>query len=147
MITDPVFYRLFARSPETFFLVLGMSAEAARAMAARYEYDALEFKTTSHRADGVFRPKEAGLPLYFLEVQFYWLPNVFAGVLAKAFTYLKQHDPGEQFHAAVLFASRDLEPDGQTVYQPLFDAGLLRRYYLDELPELPDAPLGIPSYR
>ena len=62
-------------------------------MAARYQYEALEFKETSHRTDGVFRPIEAGMPLYFLEVQFYRLPNVFAGLLAKAFTYLKQHDP------------------------------------------------------
>jgi predicted transposase YdaD len=71
MITDPIFYRLFATSPETFFLVLGMSADSAREMAARYQYEALEFKETAHRVDGVFRPKEPGLPLYFLEVQFY----------------------------------------------------------------------------
>ena len=143
MITDPVFYRLFATSPETFFLVLGMSADSARDMAARYEYESLEFKATSHRVDGVFRPKEAGLPLYFLEVQFYRLPSVFAGLLAKAFTYLKQHDSAQHFHGVVLFASRDLEPEGQTLYQPLFDAGLIKRYYLDEMPELADAPLGI----
>src|SRR5207245_10500703 len=39
MITDPIFYRLFATSPETFFLVLGMSADSAREMAARYQYE------------------------------------------------------------------------------------------------------------
>jgi predicted transposase YdaD len=70
MITDPLFYRLFETSPETFFLLLGMSAESAKAMAARYQYQAIEFKETSHRVDGVFLPKEPGLPLYFLEVQF-----------------------------------------------------------------------------
>ena len=69
MITDPVFYRLFATSPETFFLMLGMSAESAREMAARFQYEAIEFKTTSQRVDGVFLPKEAGLPIYFLEAQ------------------------------------------------------------------------------
>lgn len=71
MKTDAIFYRLFETSPETLFLVLGMSVESAREMAARYQYEALEFKETSHRIDGVFRPKEPGLPLYFLEVQFY----------------------------------------------------------------------------
>ncbi|HZZ80464.1 MAG TPA: DUF2887 domain-containing protein [Gemmataceae bacterium] len=65
MITDPIFYRLFQTSPETFFLLLGMSPESASAMAARYEYQAIEYKETSHRADGVFLPKEAGLPIYF----------------------------------------------------------------------------------
>src|SRR6516165_6559295 len=28
MVTDPIFYRLFETSPETFFLVLGMTAES-----------------------------------------------------------------------------------------------------------------------
>ena len=108
MITDPIFYRLFETSPETFFLVLGLSPDSAKDMAARYQYEALEFKETSHRADGVFRPKEAALPVYFLEVQFYPLPSAYADVLAKAYTYLKQHDPGQPYTAVVLFGSRTL---------------------------------------
>jgi predicted transposase/invertase (TIGR01784 family) len=143
MITDPIFYRLFATSPETFFLVLGMSADSARDMAARYQYEALEFKETAHRVDGVFRPKELGLPLYFLEVQFYRLPSVFADLLVKAYTYLKRHDPGQAFCGVVLFAGRSLEPEELGPYQPLLDAGLIRRYYLDEMPEVAEAPLGL----
>jgi predicted transposase YdaD len=106
--TDPIFYRLFETSPETFFLLLGISAKLAADTAARYEYKALEFKETSHRTDGVFLPREAGLPLYFLEVQFYRLPSIFADLLAKVYTYLKQHDPGQSFCGVVLFASRNL---------------------------------------
>ncbi len=143
MITDSLFYRLFETSPETFFLLLGMSAESAADMAARYEYKALEFKETAHRVDGVFLPKETGLPLYFLEVQFYRLPSIFAGLLAKVYTYLKQHDPGQAFCGGVLFANRGLEPTELTPYQPLLDAGLIRRFHLDEMPELANAPLGL----
>ena len=143
MITDPIFYRLFETSPETFFLLLGMAADSASAMAARYQYSALEFKETAHRADGVFEPKEPGLPVYFVEVQFYPLPSVYADILAKAYTYLKQHDPSQPYVAVVLFESRGLEPSGLIPYQPLLDAGLLRRVYLDELPEKPNAPLGL----
>jgi len=120
-----------------------MSADSARATAARYQYEALEFKETSHRVDGVFRPKEPGLPLYFLEVQFYRLPTVFADVLVKVYTYLKQHDPGQAYCGVVLFASRALEPKELAPYQPLLDAGLIRRYYLDEMPEVAEAPLGL----
>jgi len=112
MITDPIFYRLFETSPETFFVLLGLSADAAKEMAGRYEYQAIEFKETAHRADGVFLPKEPGLPLYFLEVQFYRLPSVYADLLAKAYTYLKQHDSSQPFCGVVLFASRSLEPAG-----------------------------------
>jgi predicted transposase YdaD len=143
MITDPIFYRLFETSPETFFLLLGMSAESARAMAARYEYQAIEFKETAHRVDGVFLPKEAGLPLYFLEVQFYLLPSVFADLCVKVYTYLKQHDPGQPYCGVVLFADRRLEPVELAPYRPLLDAGLIRRFYLEEMPELADAPLGL----
>lgn len=143
MITDPIFYRLFETSPETFFLLLGMSADLAAETAARYEYQALEFKETSHRVDGVFLPKAAGWPLYFLEVQFYPLPSVFADLLTKVYTYLKQHDPGQAFCGVVLFANRNLEPAELTPYQPLLEAGLIRRFYLDELPELANAPLGL----
>src|SRR5207253_11319316 len=110
MRRDPVFYRLFESSPETFFLVLGMSADSATDMAARYQYEAVEFKETSHRADGVFRPREAGLPLYFFEVQFYYLPSVFADLLVKAYSYLKQHDPGQAYCGVILFGSRAFEP-------------------------------------
>src|ERR1700752_3206391 len=110
MVTDPLFYRLFETSPETFFLLLGMPADAAKEMATRYQYQAIEFKETSHRADGVFLPKESSLPLYFLEVQFYPLATVFADLLVKVYTYLKQHDPGQSFCGVILFAARDLQP-------------------------------------
>ena len=143
MITDPVFYRLFTSSPETFFLLLGMSTDAALETAARYQFEAIEFKETAHRSDGVFRPKEPGLPLYFLEVQFYDKPSVYADLLAKAYTYLKQHDPGQQFWGVVLFGSRDLEPAHLVPYQPLLDAGVIQRHYLEEIPELANAPLGL----
>lgn len=143
MTTDPLFYRLFETSPDTFFLLLGMSADSAKEMAARYRFQAIEFKETSHRTDGVFLPKEAGLPLYFVETQFYPLPSVFASLLVKAYTYLKQHDPGQPFCGVVLFASRALEPASVAPYQPLLDAGLIRRFYLDEMPELANAPLGL----
>jgi hypothetical protein len=128
MITDPLFYRLFETSPETFFLLLGMPADAARETAARYQYQAIEFKETAHRVDGVFLPKEPGLPLYFLEVQFYPLSSVFADLLAKVFTYLKQHDPAQDFVAVVLFAGRTLEPPDAASYRPLMEAGLIRRF-------------------
>jgi predicted transposase/invertase (TIGR01784 family) len=143
MITDPLFYRLFETSPETFFLLLGMSPDSAREMAARYQFQAIEFKETSHRTDGVFLPAEPGLPMYFVEVQFYSLASVFADLAAKMYTYLKQHDPRQEVLGVLLFASRSLDPGPTAAYRPLLDAGLFRCFYLDELPELPGAPLGL----
>ncbi len=143
MITDPVFYELFLTSPETFFLILGLSPEAARETSGRYRYEAIEFKATSQRLDGVFLPRSPDLPVYFVETQFYELQSVYANLLAKAYTYLKQHDPAQPFCAVVLFADRTLEPKGLKPYQALIRAGVLRPFFLDELPELAEAPIGL----
>jgi len=78
-----------------------------------------------------------------MEVQFYHLPSVFADLLVKVYTYLKQHDPGQPFCGVVLFANRSLEPAQVAPYQPLLEAELIRRFYLDEMPELANAPLGL----
>jgi predicted transposase/invertase (TIGR01784 family) len=147
MNTDALFYRLFATSPETLFLALGMSPQEAEATAAQYQFLAVEFKETAHRADGVFQPKEPGLPLYFIEAQFYPLPKVYADILAKAYTYLKQNDPRQSFRAVVLFGRRSFEPEVLTPYQPLLDADYLRRIFVSELPEQPAAPLGLSILR
>lgn len=143
MTTDPLFYRLFETSPETFFLLLGIPGDEAAALATRYQYMAIEFKETSHRTDGVFLPKEPKLPLYFVEVQFYSRANIFADLLVKVFTYLKHHDPAQNFRGVVLFASRSLEPADITPYRALMDSGQVKAFYLDELPELANAPLGL----
>ena len=145
MITDPLFYRLFETSPETFFLLLGMPGEAAKEMASRYQYLAIEFKETSHRTDGVFLPKELDMPLYFVEVQFYSRPNIFADLLAKAFTYLKQHDPAQDFRGVVLFASRSLEPAGRSRALSTVIPGGTNSPFLfrDEMQEPANAPLGL----
>ena len=143
MKTDSIFYRLFTVSPETFFLMLGMPAAQAAETAARYDFEALEFKETSHRADGVFRPAETTSTVYFLEVQGYELPSVYADLLAKVYTYLKQNEPSQPYCGVVLFADRGLEPKGLAPYQLLIDGGLIRRFYLNELPGLTDGPLGL----
>jgi len=143
MITDPLFYRLFETSPETFFLLLGSPNDTAKEMAARYQYLAIEFKETSHRTDGVFLPKEPDLPLYFLEVQFYARASIFADLMVKVFTYLKQNNSAQDFRGVVLFASRALEPADTTPFRALLDAGQIQPFYLDELPELANAPVGL----
>jgi predicted transposase/invertase (TIGR01784 family) len=143
MITDPIFYRLFETSPETFFMLLGSTPEVARELATRYQFQAIEFKETSHRADGVFLPKKPGEKLYFLEVQFYRLPTVFVNLMVKVFTYLEQNNPAQDFCAVVLFESRSLEPDALVPVEGLITRGQLRRFYLDEMAEPENAPLGL----
>lgn len=79
----------------------------------------------------------------FVEVQFHRNPAVYADLLVKAFTYLKQNDPGQAFQGVVLFATKSLEPAERIPYQPYLEAGVVRPFFLDQLPEQPDAPLGL----
>jgi len=43
----------------------------------------------------------------------------------------------------VLFATQSLEPKGLAPYRTHLDAGLVRPFYLDQLPALADAPLEL----
>jgi hypothetical protein len=43
----------------------------------------------------------------------------------------------------VLFTNRNLEPKELTSHRPLLDAGLIRRFYHEEMPEVAEAPLGL----
>lgn len=86
MITDPLFYQIFETVPETFFELIGMSQEEAREIASKYQFQAIEFKETSHRSDGVFMPKVSGERVYFLEVQYRRSRAVFANLMVKVFT-------------------------------------------------------------
>src|ERR1019366_7493464 len=73
----------------------------------------------------------------------YPLASVYADLLVKAYTYLKQHEPGQPFVGVVLFADRSLEPTELVPYRLLLDGGLIRPFYLDEMPQLANAPLGL----
>jgi len=143
MITDSLFYRLFDTSPETLFLVLGKSLDEARKLAAQYQFLAIEFKDIAHRADGVFQPKEAGLPVYFVEFQHYRRPEIYADILVKAYTYLKKNDSVPDYCAVVLFRSRSIEPENLRPFEPLLNSGHLRRIFLNEVSSTAEAPLGM----
>ena len=70
---------------------------------------------------------------FFLEVQSITLPSVFADLLVKAYTYLKQHDPGQAYCGVVLFGSRAFEPAGRAI-QP--GRRRMIRRFSDEMPEV-----------
>ncbi len=139
MKTDALFYQLFARYPEAFFELQGQPGSVARL----YDFASLELKETAQRIDGVFLPKTAGLPTYFVEVQFYRYPEIYANLLAKIYLYLKQNNPALDFRGVILFGSRSLEPRDLGPYQPLLDSGHVTRYFMDELEIAETMPLGL----
>ena len=107
-----------------------------------YRFDAVELKK-SLRIDGLFLPYKAGLPLYFVEVQYRRSAKFYANLFAKVFGFLDENDPGQDWFAVAIFSSRGMEPKKLAPYQALLDSRHVQRIYLDEYPLPADLPFGL----
>ena len=116
-------------------------------MAKAYDFRSVEMKETARRIDGVLIPKEPGRLLFFTEIQFYKLESIYAEIMAKAFMFLAQNDPGHPFLAVVIFGSRSFEPTGLLPYGGLMQIALLRPIFLEEIPDAPGQSLGLSILR
>src|ERR1700730_11631339 len=110
METDAFFCQLFKQLPETLFELIDLPAARAKS----YRFDSVELKK-AFRIDGLFVPKRATLPLYFVEVQFQRLAKFYANLFAKVFCYLEENDPKQEWFAVAIFPSRaeDLQDAGR----------------------------------
>ena len=134
MKRDPLFFRLFKELPGCFFQLVGRSERDAE----RYQLDAIEYKSTAVRLDGVFRPDEPDInPAYIWEAQFYQSDKVYANLLTKVGRFLEHGNPNQDWVAVVIYPTRSLEQKNLRPYRCLLDSDQLRRVYLDELPPAP----------
>ena len=108
METDSLYYQLLKQLPDTLFKLIDQPVPRKR----DYRFDAVEIKK-SYRLDGLFVPKRAGLPLYFVEVQYQRTNHFYANLFAKVFSYLDANDPEQEWMAVALFGSRSTEPKAQ----------------------------------
>ena len=138
METDSFFCQLFKQLPETLFQLIGLPGERALA----YRFDSVEIKK-SLRIDGLYLPKTADLPLYFVEVQFHKSPKFYANLFAKVFTYLHENDPGQDWRAVAIFECRRMEPTRLEPYEELLRSARVTRIYLEEFAIPTNAPLGL----
>jgi predicted transposase/invertase (TIGR01784 family) len=134
MKRDPLFFRLFKELPGCFFQLVGRPEVDA----ARYELEAIEYKATAVRLDGVFRPREpdAG-PAYLWEAQFHTTDKVYANLLSKVGRFLEHGDPSQEWVAVVIYPTRATEQKNLNPYRCLLDSDQLVRIYLDALPPAP----------
>ncbi len=134
MKRDPLFFRLFKELPGCFFHLVGRSAADAQ----RYALEAIEYKATSVRLDGVFRPLQpVGQPAYLWEAQFYASETVYANLLSKIGRFLEHGNPEQDWVAVVIYPNRELEQKNLHPYRCLLESDQLVRIYLDELPPAP----------
>ncbi len=134
MKRDPLFFRLFKELPGCFFQLVGRSQSDAQ----RYALEAIEYKATSVRLDGVFRPLRPGDdPVYLWEAQFYASKKVYANLLSKIGRFLEHGDAEQDRVAVVIYPNRELEQKNLRPYRCLLESDQLVRIYLDELPPAP----------
>ena len=131
MKRDPLFFRFFKELPGAFFHLIGRPA----ADADRYTLDAIEYKETAVRLDGVFQPREpdAG-PAYLWEAQFYASEKLYANLLTKIGRFLQHGDPSQDWVAVVIYPTRGTEQKNIVPYRCLLESDQLVRIFLDELP-------------
>ena len=131
MKTDSIWYNMFLKFPDIFFELIGESTTGSQ----NYRFDSVEVKELSFRIDGVFLPKSKNpeLPIHFVEVQFQKDKNLYSRLFAEIFTYLRQHQPDNDWLVTVVYPSRSIEAVSPGWYREFFHSGRLQRIYLDEL--------------
>ncbi len=138
METDAFFCQLFKQLPQTLFQLIDLPAARVKS----YRFDSVELKK-SLRIDGLFLPKRASLPLYFVEVQFQRVQKFYANLFAKVFCYLDENDPKQEWVGVAVFASRAEESKHLAPYEDLLKSKRVKRIYLDELGKLKNPPVGL----
>ena len=138
METDSFFYQLLQKLPDTLFDMLGLPL----AQSASYRFDSVELKK-SLRIDGLFVPKQASLPVYFVEFQFQRQPKFYANLFAKVFLYLEARNPNQEWVAVAIFPNRGAEPKDGKPYEDLLNSPRVRRLYLEEIEVPAGATLGL----
>jgi predicted transposase/invertase (TIGR01784 family) len=138
METDAFFCRLFKQLPQTLFQLIDLPAARAKS----YRFDSVELKK-SFRIDGLFLPKRATLPLYFVEVQFQRVEKFYANLFAKVFCYLHENDSKQEWIAVAIFASRAEEPKHLGPYEDLLRSKRVKRIYLDDVATSKNPPVGL----
>src|SRR5262249_29005491 len=138
METDSLFYQLFQQLPETLFELLDLPAKRAKS----YRFESVELKK-AFRIDGLFLPKKATLPIYFVEFQFQRVQTFYANLCAKWFCYVEQNDPKHEWVAVAIFPTRKEEPKHLGPYEDLLNSKRVKRIYLSELAAIKDPPIGL----
>lgn len=134
MKRDPLFFELFKELPSCFFRLVHRPEQDAE----KYRLEAIEYKATAVRLDGVFRPlnPDPG-PTYLWEAQFYPSDKVYANLLSKIGHFLEHDGPAQEWIAVVIYPHRAMEQQNLHPYRCLVNSDQLIRVYLDELPPAP----------
>jgi predicted transposase/invertase (TIGR01784 family) len=139
---DAIFYQIFKRFPSLLFTLLEQPPEQARG----YRFESIEVKEPTFRIDGVFLPPEDASPrvVYFAEFQFQPDELLYHRFFSESLLYLRRNPTlYDDWYGVVIFPSRSMEPDNTTIHRSLLDGPQVQRFYLDELGDPSQQPIGV----
>ena len=130
MKTDILFYSLFEIEP----VLLLHLARIKPPEGAQYQFQAIELKDSSRRADAVLLPNTTDAPLIVAEVQFWRDATMYHRIINETTRLLLQMPEYLQAQMVVLFPTREIDT-GAGVWAPLVEAGTIRVVYLNDVLE------------
>ncbi len=130
MRIDKLAYLWLQEIPEGFFALIGREKSDAE----KYDFKSIELKELALRLDGVFVPFDDDYT-YFVEVQFQRDEDFYWRLLAEAALYAKQFRV-RKWRAVVIYPNRYAEQENLEGFEELLATPLIRRAYLNELPEI-----------
>ena len=142
MRRDAIFYQIFKRFPSLLFTLLDHPPDQARG----YRFESVEVKEPTFRIDGVFLPPEDVSPrvVYFAEFQFQEDEFLYDRFFSESMLYLRRNPLlYDDWYGVVIFPYRSLEPSNTTIHRSLLNGPQVQRFYLDEMGELNQQPIGI----
>ena len=129
MKTDTIFYRIFQSLPSIFFELINQPPKTAHI----YQFSSVEVKQTSFRIDGVFLPKAANQPIYFVEVQFQTDVNFYSRFFTEIFNYLDKTEFENDWRGVVIYPNPNIETKKTERYEEFLNSGRVTRIYLNQI--------------
>jgi predicted transposase/invertase (TIGR01784 family) len=142
MRRDPLFYRLFAQSPELLFDLIDQRPDNA----ANYRFDAVGVKEPKFEIDGVFLPPESDPPgtVFFAEVQMQKDETLYERLFSESSLYFyRNRSRFSDWQAVVIYPSRSIEQSDIHPFRALLSCDQFHRIYLDELGDPRSLPLSV----
>ena len=130
MKTDILFYTLFEIEPALLLHLAHLDIPNTVA----YQFQAIELKDSSRRADAVLLPNTTDAPLIVAEVQFWRDATIYHRIINETTRLLLQMPEYLQAQMVVLFPSREIDT-GAGVWAGLVESGVLKVVYLNEVLE------------
>ncbi|MEP0920089.1 Rpn family recombination-promoting nuclease/putative transposase [Leptolyngbya sp. DQ-M1] len=142
MRRDPLFYKLFQRSPDLLFDLIGNKPNNA----ADYRFESVAVKEPKFEIDGVFLLPETGGPgtVYFCEVQMQKDDELYERLFSESALYFYRNSAQfSDWQAVIIYPTRATEQSKLYPHRSLLNGDQVYRVFLNELGDVRSLPVTV----